>query len=201
MALIKCNECGKEISSRALTCPNCGCPTEIEVKSTQTNVVEVNDKKDINIQFIDEFGIDILDFFRSGRLDEYKIEVSTRGYLRNNLYYSNIKKYLLESYHPKRCDFCNKKILVEDPYCIHCGESNLNEVKESTVTLNQKDDDLTVKCPRCGSKQIAAKKKGFGLGKAIIGNVLIGPYGLLGGVIGSNKTLVVCLKCGKEWKV
>lgn len=26
MALIKCIECGKEISDRASTCPNCGCP-------------------------------------------------------------------------------------------------------------------------------------------------------------------------------
>ena len=28
--LIKCIECGKEISSRASACPNCGCPVEDE---------------------------------------------------------------------------------------------------------------------------------------------------------------------------
>ncbi len=27
MALIKCEECGKEISSEALTCPHCGATT------------------------------------------------------------------------------------------------------------------------------------------------------------------------------
>lgn len=26
MALIKCPECGKQISSRAISCPSCGCP-------------------------------------------------------------------------------------------------------------------------------------------------------------------------------
>ena len=26
MALIKCSECGKEVSDKAATCPNCGCP-------------------------------------------------------------------------------------------------------------------------------------------------------------------------------
>lgn len=26
MALINCKECGKEISDKAITCPNCGCP-------------------------------------------------------------------------------------------------------------------------------------------------------------------------------
>lgn len=30
MALIKCQECGKEISNKANTCPNCGCPIEKE---------------------------------------------------------------------------------------------------------------------------------------------------------------------------
>ena len=28
MALIKCIECGKEVSDRASCCPNCGCPIE-----------------------------------------------------------------------------------------------------------------------------------------------------------------------------
>ncbi|EMF7387759.1 hypothetical protein ACEV85_02770 [Vibrio parahaemolyticus] len=27
MALITCNECGKEFSDKAPSCPNCGCPT------------------------------------------------------------------------------------------------------------------------------------------------------------------------------
>lgn len=26
MALVKCKECGKEISDQATSCPNCGCP-------------------------------------------------------------------------------------------------------------------------------------------------------------------------------
>ena len=33
MALIKCPECGKEISDKAVACPNCGCPiSNIESK-------------------------------------------------------------------------------------------------------------------------------------------------------------------------
>ena len=45
MALIKCSECGKEISDKATTCPNCGSPTvsseqakklkEEEIRKTQ----------------------------------------------------------------------------------------------------------------------------------------------------------------------
>lgn len=36
MALINCPECGKEISERALACPNCGCPiANVEKKEEQ----------------------------------------------------------------------------------------------------------------------------------------------------------------------
>lgn len=38
MALIKCPDCDKEISDRAPTCPNCGCPMK-EIQS-----VDVTDK-------------------------------------------------------------------------------------------------------------------------------------------------------------
>jgi tellurium resistance protein TerD len=60
--------------------------------------------------------------------------------------------------------------------------------------------DDTLRCPKCGSTQVSADKKGFGFLKAAAGAVLTGGYGLLGGFIGSRKVLVTCLKCGKQWK-
>lgn len=56
-----------------------------------------------------------------------------------------------------------------------------------------------VRCPKCGSTQITADKKGFGLGKAVIGTALIGVPGLLSGFAGSRKVQVTCLQCGKSW--
>lgn len=35
MALIKCVDCGKEVSDRASICPNCGCPIECSLESAQ----------------------------------------------------------------------------------------------------------------------------------------------------------------------
>ena len=45
MALIKCNECGKEISDKAKVCVNCGCPIEKEIKCDECgNILNSKDK-------------------------------------------------------------------------------------------------------------------------------------------------------------
>jgi tellurium resistance protein TerD len=62
------------------------------------------------------------------------------------------------------------------------------------------DATQKVVCPACRSSQITASKSGFGLGKAVVGGVLLGGVGLLGGFVGSRKILVTCLKCGHSWK-
>jgi len=59
--------------------------------------------------------------------------------------------------------------------------------------------DHVVACPACGSSQITAQKKGFGLGKAAAGGLLLGPVGLLGGMLGSGTIRITCLSCGYEW--
>jgi hypothetical protein len=59
--------------------------------------------------------------------------------------------------------------------------------------------EAPVRCPHCRSTQITANTKGFGLGKATVGGVLLGPVGLLGGLIGSRKVKITCLKCGHSW--
>lgn len=62
-------------------------------------------------------------------------------------------------------------------------------------------NDNEVCCPNCGSNQIYADKKGFGLGKAAAGGLLLGPVGLLGGMLGSKKIVITCLKCGHKRSV
>ncbi len=57
-----------------------------------------------------------------------------------------------------------------------------------------------VRCPRCGSTQLTTKDRGFSLGRAVQGGLLLGPLGLAGGLLGSKKTMIVCLQCGREWE-
>lgn len=57
------------------------------------------------------------------------------------------------------------------------------------------------KCPRCGSTSLSGHKKGYGIGKAVIGTWALGPLGLMAGNIGAGKVRVTCLNCGKNFKV
>ena len=40
MSMIKCTECGKEISDKATACPHCGCPMTEILSATKENKKE-----------------------------------------------------------------------------------------------------------------------------------------------------------------
>jgi serine/threonine protein kinase len=61
-------------------------------------------------------------------------------------------------------------------------------------------EESPIKCPQCDSTQFSTDTQGFTIGKAAVGAVLIGPVGILGGMIGSGKINITCLKCGHVFK-
>jgi DNA-directed RNA polymerase subunit RPC12/RpoP len=67
-------------------------------------------------------------------------------------------------------------------------------------TQNDLKETPQIKCPKCGSTQITAGKKGFSGKKAVAGALLTGGVGLLAGTIGSNKIKITCLNCANEFK-
>ena len=58
------------------------------------------------------------------------------------------------------------------------------------------------KCPMCNESlkwvKVDQSKKGFSVGKAAVGAVLLGPIGLVGGALGKKKVCYCCGKCGFE---
>lgn len=56
------------------------------------------------------------------------------------------------------------------------------------------------KCPMCNEvtawKKVDTSKKGFSVGKAAVGGLLLGPVGLVGGALGKKKSAYCCGKCG-----
>jgi len=84
-----------------------------------------------------------------------------------------------------------------------CGEYHnlIVETKSNRPpSYHSSQEDDIVKCPCCDSTQLHAGDKGFGLVKAAAGGLLAGPVGLLGGLIGSKKVMITCLKCGHKWQ-
>ena len=61
------------------------------------------------------------------------------------------------------------------------------------------ENSNAILCPKCGSNQLSANKKGFSGKKAVAGAVLTGGIGLLAGTIGSNKVKITCLACGHQF--
>lgn len=55
-------------------------------------------------------------------------------------------------------------------------------------------------CPMCKKSEAWVKvdktKKGFSVGKAAVGGLLLGPVGLVGGALGKNMVTYCCGKCG-----
>lgn len=56
------------------------------------------------------------------------------------------------------------------------------------------------RCPMCGEaimwKQVDEQKKGFSVGKAAAGAILLGPIGVVGGAFGKKMVCYCCGKCG-----
>jgi len=67
------------------------------------------------------------------------------------------------------------------------------------VDMSSHAQSSEITCPKCGANQLTANKKGFGLGKAAAGGLLLGPVGLFGGLVGSGKVKITCLRCGHAW--
>jgi len=87
-----------------------------------------------------------------------------------------------------KCTECNREISDKAETCPHCGCPSSSVAKATGPA-----------CPQCKGTNLSAGDKGFGLGKAAVGGLLLGPVGLLGGLFGSKKTTVTCLSCGHKW--
>ena len=89
---------------------------------------------------------------------------------------------------------------------LHIQQQELEEAQRQTeqqrqqLQLQQKQYDKMMKCPRCGSTSLSGNKKGYGIGKGVVGAAILGPLGLIAGNIGSGKVIITCMKCGHKFK-
>lgn len=80
-------------------------------------------------------------------------------------------------------------------------QQNALNAQKQQLEIQQKQYESIAKCPKCGSTSLSGNKKGFGIGKAVVGAAVIGPLGLVAGNINAKKVIVTCLNCGKKFKI
>ena len=66
--------------------------------------------------------------------------------------------------------------------------------------LEAKQYKKMAKCPKCKSTSLSAHKKGYGIGKGVIGASVVGGLGLVAGNINARKVKVTSMNCGKRFK-
>ena len=83
----------------------------------------------------------------------------------------------------------------------NCYIKNNNHTRNTcSDNGNIQNNNDVIRCPRCGSTQLTANKKGFSLLKGALGVATIGGYGVVAAGHGKNKVLITCLNCGKQFK-
>lgn len=170
MALIKCPECGKEISDKASACIHCGYPLQKLPESIESNISYkvviptyngASPTKIPAIGIVREItGMDIAE---------------AKAFVEQNSTSVIVKDGLSQ----------NQANIIMQKFKAIGVDAKVYGSTEPVAFVNPSMDKNVICCPKCGSTKYHAGARGFGL---------------VTGFIGSGKTVLTCLKCGHRWK-
>lgn len=172
MPLLKCIECGNDVSTYAEKCPYCGCPVSLITE-------ELNRDKlfDIVVDTLPEYTSWITGFI----CQTYNVGYSNSLSMIENLPFTIARGM------SSRTAKMLKEVLDKEGCESRIIESNETEEKFTEQDLKKRklyQKYQPVKCPRCGSTSVTTTSRG---------------YSLVWGFAGSNKTVNRCGKCGFTW--
>lgn len=178
MSLIKCPECGKEISDKAISCPMCGYPTkEISYElqpppsTTGMNVCPKCGNFTIAKQKCPDCGTDMIDcncteekwtdMLLDGTLDKWEEQMRQKYVLSNNKFDEDLYKNRIKD--EKNEDAYYNELINNappTPHCPICNSPNLSKIsslkKATKIGLfgifGAGDVGKTWKCNNCGSR-------------------------------------------------
>ena len=133
MALIKCIECGNEISSMAVSCPHCGCPAEYQVipqKDGNKNKFPKEWQEILDLALTSKSGLEVIYEIRKATGMNLKEGSAARDYIIEHKTFppqiiSIINKQngiTEDNIQMTACQACNKRISNQAEVCPHCGQ-------------------------------------------------------------------------------
>lgn len=178
MPIIKCSECGHDVSTYAEQCQNCGCPMNV-ILSSQELVSNPNLYSVELLSIMKGQRMKVLRFLKESR----SLEFDEAAAIADNLpqlitigVQHNIAQVIVDKLTSLGCECSILKYEDSD-------RQKTDVAKIESSNLFQMDKPL--RCPACGSNQIVTTSRG---------------YSLIWGFAGSNKTVNRCGKCGHTWK-
>lgn len=175
MSLIKCPECGKEISDKAISCPMCGYPTkemfnELQPSPSTTgmNVCPKCGKFIIAKQYCPDCGTDMIDcncteakftdMLLDGTLDKWERQMRDKYVLSSDKFDSNLYECRINN-EQKEDTYYNELRNNVQP-TIHCPTCNSTNVKSisglnrgasvALLGIFSKKINKSFKCKNCG---------------------------------------------------
>lgn len=182
-----CSKCGKQLNDGDVFCSGCGAqvgaPTTSSLPPQQ---VEPQFKATLNgVEFdlvqVEQLyklyqdkrrTVDVVKFVK--QKSNASLTDSHKFVDHNITRNEELKAYMDTIYALQREEFDNRKRELEESGAIHC--------------------------PKCLSQRFDVQKKGFSLGKSVLGIVGFGPLGAVAGAHKANNRKYKCLDCGNEWK-
>ena len=151
MALIKCPECGKEISDKASACIHCGFPLATTSQSASQQPKTTIATAQINVKAPMKM------FSQNDTTVSIECGNCSKVYSFNRKYFSQIEK-----------GFCLPNTAIVCPNCNNGIAANTRiEGKESNYTSTNSN---APKCPRCGSTSLATVNRGYSIVWGFLGS-------------------------------
>ena len=170
MALIKCPECGKEISDKAKACIHCGYPLDY-LETTSEQPVVPKDNALYNVILVDTKNVVKAISAYQGLSGSKLIDAKERIMKRPCIIARNVSRSEADSIKNQFEALGDTTVAIESTD----GKSEyVNEVKR---------DEL--RCPKCGSTAVEIGQRGFSI---------------MTGFLGAGQTMNRCGNCGHKWK-
>ena len=203
-----CFKCGAEISDESDFCMICGTEilhhnkTEIEevnsistipmnatIKSAFVSTIivsetEISYKSGLKSETIKVSDISDIRYTAGTPSENGRLFITANGKSYNVMFFFNNNKKIAEL-----CGYfsalSNNTFIPMEVTTSTSSQTGETQHEEKTLSKRQRIKENKKNgiacCPKCGSTSLTANKKGFGVGKAVIGTAVAGPIGLVAG--------------------